>query len=187
MNNRQVSDNDRILIEVNNLKKYYPVTKGIFRKTAGYVRAVDGVTFFIRKGETLGIVGESGCGKTTLGKCIVRLLTPTEGEIRYFAKGQTKDLFKLDKEEDFNMRKKIQIVFQDPYSSLNPMMTIFKSFDEPLRIHGMSDPDERKDKIAQLLEDVNLNPHYMYRYPHEFSKANPSIAFPFVSHISTFT
>ncbi|NSW90739.1 MAG: ATP-binding cassette domain-containing protein [Firmicutes bacterium] len=169
-NNKQTLNDNRILIEINRLKKYYPVTKGVFRRVVGYVKAVDGVNFFVRKSETLGVVGESGCGKTTLGKCIVRLLTPTEGEIKYFhSDGQVKDLLKLNKEESFNMRKKIQIVFQDPYSSLNPIMTIFNSFDEPLKVHGMNNPGERKDRIAQLLEAVNLSPDYMYRYPHELS------------------
>ncbi|MCL6444588.1 MAG: dipeptide ABC transporter ATP-binding protein [Alicyclobacillus sp.] len=164
------NSNKDVILEIKNLRKYYPVYKGIFKKEAGHIKAVDGVSLYINRGETLGLVGESGCGKTTLGKCVVRLQTPTSGEIRYkFPDGELHDILTLDKRESFNMRKKIQVIFQDPYSSLNPVMTIYDSFDEPLRIHGMGNREQRKEIIAQLLESVNLRADYMYRYPHEFS------------------
>ena len=161
---------DDVLLEVKNLKKYYPVYKGLFKKVVGHVKAVDDVSLFVRRGETLGLVGESGCGKSTLGRCIVRLQPPTSGDIRYRdADGDMRSILSLGKKESFDMRKKIQIVFQDPYSSLNPVKTIYESFDEPLRVHGMGNKAQRKETIARLLEAVNLRPDYMYRYPHEFS------------------
>jgi oligopeptide/dipeptide ABC transporter ATP-binding protein len=157
------------LLELRHVKKYYPITAGVFRKTVGYVKAVDDVSLSVKKGETLGLVGESGCGKTTLGKCIVRLHRPTAGEMRYHFDDEDRDLLSLDPKESFEARKKIQMVFQDPYSSLNPVKNIFTALDEPLRLHGWKNADERKDRIAQLLESVNLHSDYMYRYPHEFS------------------
>lgn len=164
------NNNEDIVLEIKNFKKYYPIYKGLFRKVSGYIKAVDGVDLYVRKGETLGLVGESGCGKTSLGKCVLRLQQPTGGEIRYrFPNGKMRDLFSLNKEESFNTRKKIQIVFQDPYSSLNPVRTIYEAFDEPLKIHGMDNRTQRKEVIAKLLESVNLRAEYMFRYPHEFS------------------
>jgi oligopeptide/dipeptide ABC transporter ATP-binding protein len=160
---------DNILLEMKNIKKYYPITQGIFQRPVGYIRAVDDVNLYVKRGETLGLVGESGCGKTTLGKCAVRLHTPTEGELRYHFGDTSRDLLSLSKKESFEARKKIQMVFQDPYSSLNPVKNIFTAFDEPLRIHGWTNPAERKERIAKCLEEVNLRADYMYRYPHEFS------------------
>ena len=158
------------MLDIRNVKKYYPVYKGIFKKVVGQVKAVDDVSLFVRRGETLGLVGESGCGKTTLGKCIVRLQQPTAGEMRFdYGDGDLRDILTLDRKESFEARKKIQIVFQDPYSSLNPVKTIYESFDEPLRKHKMGNREQRKETIAQLLESVNLRAEYMYRYPHEFS------------------
>lgn len=163
------NDND-IILDIKNLKKYYPIYKGVFKKVVGHVKAVDDVSLYVKRGETLGLVGESGCGKTTLGKCIVRLHEPTSGEMRFrFADGNMRDLLTLNRQESFDVRKKIQIVFQDPYSSLNPVKTIFESFDEPLRRHKVGNKQQRKEIIAKLLESVNLRPDYMHRYPHEFS------------------
>jgi oligopeptide/dipeptide ABC transporter ATP-binding protein len=158
-----------ILLEMKNIKKYYPITAGIFQRPIGSTKAVDDVNLYVKRGETLGLVGESGCGKTTLGKCAVRLHYPTGGELRYNFGGSFHDLLTLNKKESFDARKKIQMVFQDPYSSLNPVKNIFTSFDEPLRIHGWTNSVERKERIAAMLEQVNLRADYMYRYPHEFS------------------
>ena len=159
-----------ILLELKNIRKYFPVEEGMFRRTVGTVKAVDDVSLFVRRGETLGLVGESGCGKTTLGKIIVRLHKPTEGQLNYrLDDGGFKDLLSLDKQESFRAHRRIQMVFQDPYSSLNPVKTILSAFDEPMRVHGTASAQERRQRTAELLEAVNLRGEYMYRYPHEFS------------------
>lgn len=158
------------LLEIQNLRQYFPVTRGIFKHKIGDVKAVDNVTLSVRRGETLGIVGESGCGKTTMGRSIVRLNKPTGGHIYFQSEdGEKKDIFKLSKQESFGLRKKIQIVFQDPYASLNPTKNIFSAFDEPLRLHGVSSREERYAIAAKMMEAVNLSPQYLERYPHEFS------------------
>ena len=158
------------LLEVNRLKKYFPVTSGFFQKVTGHVHAVDDVSLYVNRGETLGIVGESGCGKTTLGKCILRLNKPTAGNMLITNRDGTKeDLMKLDRKRSFEMCRRIQMVFQDPYASLNPMKNIYSSFDEPLRIHGFGDKNKRLEIAAQMMETVNLQPEYLFRYPHEFS------------------
>ncbi len=133
------------------------------------VKAVDDVSFYVTKGETFGIVGESGCGKTTLGKCIVRLHAPTKGKLLYQVDGRMTNLLDLPRKLSFALRRNIQIVFQDPYASLNPMHNILEAFDEPLRIHGFGNAEERRAIVAEMLERVNLQPDYMYRYPNEFS------------------
>jgi oligopeptide/dipeptide ABC transporter ATP-binding protein len=162
--------NNNVLLELNNLQKHFPVQEGLFRRTVGVLKAVDDVSLFVRRGETLGLVGESGCGKTTLGKMIVRLHKPTAGKINYtFENEATKDLLSLSGEESFKARRLIQMVFQDPYSSLNPVKTILAAFDEPMRVHGIGDAQARKQRTAELLQSVNLRSEYMHRYPHEFS------------------
>ena len=158
-----------VLIKVRNLKMYYPVKQGVFKHTVGHVKAVDDVSLDVYRGEILGVVGESGCGKTTLGKSILQLIKPTEGSIRYAFEGGEKELIGMNKKELDEARCKMQIVFQDPYSSLNPSFTIFGSMQEPLIRFGEKSRKARREKIAKLLEAVNLPADYMERYPNEFS------------------
>ena len=155
------------LLEVKNLKMYFPVTSGIiFQRTIAEVKAVDDVTFTIKRGETLGLVGESGCGKTTTGRCILQLYKSTAGEIIF--EGQ--NLNNLDNRSMREMRKKIQVIFQDPYGSLNPRMTCGDIVGEPLIVHKLtSGKGEFRDKVSDLLQTVGLNPYMADRYPHEFS------------------
>lgn len=161
-------DNTEKLLVVEHLIKEYRGNPKLFEKTPPSVRAVDDVSFNVNKGETFGIVGESGCGKTTLGKCLVRLHMPNSGKM-FFNTGEMKDILSLNKKESFELRHKMQIIFQDPYASLNPMHNILEAFDEPLRTHGLGSKQRRREIIAEMLEAVNLQPDYMYRYPHEFS------------------
>ncbi|MDQ7827654.1 MAG: dipeptide ABC transporter ATP-binding protein [Armatimonadota bacterium] len=157
---------DDIILDVRNLYKYFPITKGfIFQKQVGAVKAVDGVSFTIRRGETLGLVGESGCGKTTTGRVILRLQEPTSGEV-YF---EGRNIFKLNKEEMRRLRRDMQIIFQDPYSSLNPRMTVGDIIGEPLEIHNLARGKEKVRRVQELLEVVGLSPYHANRYPHEFS------------------
>ena len=164
---QQPQSDQENLLEVRNLKMYFPVTSGIiFQRKTAEVKAVDGVTFSIKKGETLGLVGESGCGKTTTGRCILQLYKPTGGEV-YF-EGQ--NLNDLDNRSMREMRKKIQVIFQDPYGSLNPRMTCGDIVGEPLIVHKLtSSKGEFRDKVSDLLQTVGLNPYMADRYPHEFS------------------
>ena len=154
------------ILQIRNLKTYFPIRNGFFGGISDYVRAVDNITFDVYPGETLGLVGESGCGKTTTGRTIIRLEEPTEGEMIY--KG--KDIAKMNTKELREFRKEVQIIFQDPYSSLNPRMTIGNAIMEPMQVHGILDNDEqRKKRVEDLLTRVNLDPSHFYRYPHEFS------------------
>ena len=153
------------LVEVENLKKYYPVTAGLLSKHVADVKAVDGVSFHIIEGETLGLVGESGCGKSTLGRVLLRLEQPTAGKVLY--KGN--DIMTWDKRQLKEMRKEAQMIFQDPQSSLDPRMTIGDSIGEALLIHGMKNERERLERVEDLLKQVGLEPEHAIRYPHEFS------------------
>ncbi len=157
-----MSDN---IIEVRNLSKFFPIHAGIFRKHVGNVRAVDDVSFDVRRGETLGIVGESGCGKSTLARAVVRLYEPTAGKIVF--KGQ--DFTGLSAGELKHARRDMQMIFQDPYSSLNPRMPVGKIIEEPLYLHDVGTPEERQKKVSELLERVGLRSDAVNRYPHEFS------------------
>ena len=164
-------NNNKVLLEVNDLKKHFPIRKGFFSpKTVGYVRAVDGVSFFIREGETLGLVGESGCGKTTTGRVLLRAYEPTGGEIWFDDRNMGRvDVTTLDKKQLKQLRQNMQMIFQDPYSSLNPRMTLLQIVGEPLLVNGVAKGNELQDRVAELLRVVGLHPEYMTRYPHAFS------------------
>lgn len=154
------------ILQIKNLKTYFPIKKGIFGKAKDFVKAVDDVTFDVYPGETLGLVGESGCGKTTLGRAVLRLIEPTSGEVFF----QGTSITKLDSKKLRDMRKDLQIIFQDPYSSLNPRITIGQAIMEPMQVHGILENDKaRKARVVELLERVNMNESHFYRYPHEFS------------------
>jgi peptide/nickel transport system ATP-binding protein len=161
---------DRILLEVKDLKKHFPIQRGLLSRTVGYVKAVDGVSFFIREGETLGLVGESGSGKTTTGRMILRAHEPTAGEIWFTDRDMGRvNIVELDKRQLKKLRRNIQMIFQDPYSSLNPRMTLLQIVGEPLMLHGIARGKELADHVAELLKVVGLRPQYMSRYPHAFS------------------
>lgn len=186
-----MTNSSDILLEVNDLKMYFPIKRGLLKRTVGAVKAVDGVSFNLKRGETLGLVGESGCGKTTTGRCIVRAYEPTGGAIKYFldedyaresrikqvfkrhgqqnGHGPSVDLTKLSNRELAGFREKIQMIFQDPYSSLNPRMTVLDVVSEPLIINTDLRGDALKEEVGSLLRRVGLRPEYMNRYPNAFS------------------
>jgi len=164
-----MKEEDRLL-EVNDLKMHFPILRGVMGRIKGYTKAADGVSFFIRKGETLGLVGESGCGKTTVGRCIVRAYEPTAGEILYRnADGSVVDLLGLDRATFRSYLTDIRMIFQDPYSSLNPRMTVFEILSEALKVNQMATKPEMEERVEYLLRRVGLRPEYMLRYPHAFS------------------
>ncbi len=163
------NDND-ILLKVENLKMYFPITRGIvIQRTVGHVKAVDDISFFIRRGETFGLVGESGCGKSTTGRAILQLYRPTAGKVYFNKDGEMVDLTSIKGKELQNMRRRMQIIFQDPYASLNPRMTVGAIVGEPLEIHKIASGKERTEKVKDILRLVGLNPYVINRYPHEFS------------------
>jgi peptide/nickel transport system ATP-binding protein len=158
------------LLEVRDLKMHFPIKGGFFSQIAGYVRAVDGVSFDIKRGETLGLVGESGCGKSTIGRCIVRAYEVTGGQMLYRQEnGRVDDLAQLEGDALRQLRKDIRLIFQDPYSSLNPRMTLFDNVSEALQVNREMSRSEMRDRVAYLLQRVGLRPEYMMRYPHAFS------------------
>src|ERR1700704_4730257 len=165
-----MSDAKTPLLRVAGLRKLFPVRKGFLRRTVGHVRAVDGVNFHIDEGETLGLVGESGCGKTTTARCVLRAIEPTRGQIHMrVADGSVVELGQLRPKELRALRRQMQMIFQDPFPSLNPRMTLLDLVGEPLLVHGMKSRREREARVADLLRRVGLRPEYMRRFPHAFS------------------
>lgn len=164
------SANGQVILQVRDLQKLFPIRKGFWRRTIGHVRAVDGVSFDIYAGETLGLVGESGCGKTTTARCILRAIEPTRGQILFRThSGTTVDMLQLRPAELRALRREMQMIFQDPFTSLNPRMTLLDIVGEPLLVHGMKNRREREERVAELLRLVGLRPEYMRRFPHAFS------------------
>lgn len=164
-----MAENNNALLQLKDLQMHFPIKKGFFQKTVGYVKAVDGVSFEIKRGETLGLVGESGCGKTTIGRCIVRAYQPTGGQILYGQDNEAVDLVGKSNAELKEYRRIIRMIFQDPYASLNPRMTVFNIVADPLRIHNVVQGKELEKYVAELLERVGLHGEHMRRYPHAFS------------------
>jgi peptide/nickel transport system ATP-binding protein/oligopeptide transport system ATP-binding protein len=166
MSEKKLNPNGKsTLIEVKDLVKHFPVRGGVFQRVTGWVKAVDGVTFSIKEGETLGLVGESGCGKTTIGRTMLRLLEPTSGSVNF----EGNDIAQLSGQELKGMRRNMQIIFQDPFSSLDPRMTIGDTVGEGLRIHGIGTSEERHEAVIEILRKVGLEDYHSKRYPHEFS------------------
>ena len=159
------NNNAETLLKVEDLKMHFPIYRGVFQRQVGAVRAVDGISFDVYRGETLGLVGESGCGKSTTGRTILQLYKPTEGQIHF----EGADLVTLHGEEMRRMRRKMQMIFQDPYASLNPRMTVEQIVGEPLMVHNVATGKEIEERVKHLLELVGLNPAFSTRYPHEFS------------------
>ncbi len=168
--NAITNNQEKFLLEVKDLRKHFPIRGGFFSRTQGYVKAVDGVDFYIRPGETLGLVGESGCGKTTTGRMIVRVLEPTTGEI-WFRDPQLGrvDLAQMEQSDIAPLRQNIQMIFQDPYASLDPRWTLLRIVGEPLVSNRLAEGDELEERVAEALRVVGLRPEYMSRYPHAFS------------------
>jgi peptide/nickel transport system ATP-binding protein len=170
MDGAAMPEQQETLVEVNHLKKYFPIKGGFFSKVQGYVKAVDDVSFIIRKGETMGLVGESGCGKTTTGRTLLRALEPTSGEFWFEDANLGRvNVAELDEQKLKIARRNIQMIFQDPYSSLNPRMNLLQLIGEPLHIHNIARGEALRERVAELLQVVGLRPEYMNRYPHAFS------------------
>lgn len=157
------------ILQIKELKQWFPITKGISKRVVGHIKSIDGISIDLYRGETLGIVGESGCGKSTLAKSIMLLNKPTEGKVLFNFDSEIKDITKLNKKELFEFRCKVQMIFQDPYSALNPFKKIYSAFDEPLKLHGVNDKFEREKIMNDVLKMVNMRQNSLLKYPHEFS------------------
>ncbi len=165
-----MGETDNHILEVKDLKMYFPIYSGLFQRLSGHVKAVDSVSLYLREQEVLGLVGESGCGKTTVGRTILRLYDPTSGEIHYRREsGEWVDIAKISLKDMKPLRREMRMIFQDPFSSLNPRLTVKDIISEPLEIHHVAKGREAEERVAELMEAVGLNPAYMRRYPHEFS------------------
>ena len=164
-----MTDDDRPLLQVRGLKKHFPIVRGVFRRIVGHVKAVDDVSFELRQGECLGLVGESGSGKTTVGRTILRAYRPTAGEVLFRSNGKMVDVAKASGDGLKRLRRQMQMIFQDPYSSLNPRMTVLDIIGEPLLVHGVRSRRERERRVRELLVQVGLKPDHLRRYPHAFS------------------
>ena len=169
MKNGTAGSEKSALLDVKGLKKYFPIRKGLLQKTVGQVKAVDDVTFFLNRGETLSLVGESGCGKTTTARCILRAIAPTAGQVLLADNGEMVNVATVPRHRLRSLRRQMQMIFQDPFSSLNPRMTLLDIVGEPLLVHGEGTAHERTDRVVELLRLVGLRPEYMRRYPHAFS------------------
>jgi len=172
--NTMLQGQQEVLVQVDGLKMWFPITSGIFQRTVGHIKAVDGLDFHVFRGETLGLVGESGCGKSTTGRAILQLYRPTAGHVHFgdmdltTVKGHTLRL----------QRRRMQMIFQDPYASLNPRMTVGAIVSEPLEVHGIGNKKENRERVQELLRIVGLNPYFVNRYPHEFSGGQRQSASP---------
>jgi len=165
-----MNETDNVLLDVKGLKKYFPLTgSGVFRKTVGYIKAVDDVTFKVHRGETVGVVGESGCGKTTLGRCVSRLYDLTDGQIALRYDGKHINVETLTREENHEFRRNVQVIFQDPYSSLNPRMTVLQMVGESLLVNGIARGKELEERVTDVILRVGLRVEHLRRYPHSFS------------------
>jgi len=163
-------DRENLILEVTDLRMYFPIYRGILQRAVGFVKAVDGVSLFLREREVLGLVGESGCGKTTVGRTILRLYDPTGGEIRFRRRtGEWVDIARISQRDMKPIRQEMRMIFPDPFSSLNPRLTVKDLISEPLEIHGIARGKEAEARVAELMRAVGLDPNYMNRYPHEFS------------------
>ncbi len=168
--NTTKTSTEELLLEVIALKKHFPIRRGFFKRIVGYVKAVDDVNFYVSQGETLGLVGESGCGKTTTGRCILRAIDPSSGQIWYRDPNLGRvDIAQLEKDQVRKVRRSVRMIFQDPYASLNPRMTLQEIVGAPLRSMGLAHGKEQEDRVAEMLTLVGLRPEYMRRYPHAFS------------------
>ena len=164
-----MSDSDNKLLEILDLKQYFPIQRGFLKRTVGYIKAVNGVSLTLDKNETLGLVGESGCGKTTLGRSVLRLYRPTDGQVFYHKNGDKLSVLDLSRREMRDIRAEMQIIFQDPFSSLNERMTVLQNVGEPLLVNGIASGKRLEERVEQTILQVGLKSEHLHRYPLAFS------------------